>query len=63
MAVPLKASKIVKKIKLIKTANYFLQAQNWLYKVHSRFDIVAIHDIAGKMHLEWFKNAFWPKHR
>lgn len=44
--------------KLVKAANHFLQGKNWLYKVNSRFDIIAIHPIAGKMQLEWIKHAF-----
>jgi putative endonuclease len=47
-----------KRKKLIRTATYFLQMKKWLYKVDSRFDIVAIHPVAGKMKLEWIRNAF-----
>ena len=48
-----------KKIKkLQKTACHFLQMKQWLYQVNSRFDVVALHPIAGKMRLEWVKNAF-----
>lgn len=47
-----------KKKKLIKTAKHFLQKKNWLYKVSSRFDVVAIHPVSGKEKLEWIKNAF-----
>jgi putative endonuclease len=47
-----------KRKKLIKAATYFLQKQQCLYKINSRFDIVAIHPVNGKMQLEWFKNAF-----
>jgi putative endonuclease len=44
--------------KLIKTATHFLQMKKWLYRVNSRFDIVVIHPIAGRLQLEWIKNAF-----
>ncbi len=47
-----------KKEKLLKTATHFLQLKKWLHKVNSRFDVIAIHPIAGKMQLEWIKNAF-----
>jgi putative endonuclease len=47
-----------KRKKLIKTATHFLQMKQWLHKINSRFDIIAIHPIAGKMQLEWVKNAF-----
>ena len=47
-----------KKKKLIKTATHFLQIKDWLYKVNSRFDVVAIHFQPGNMELEWIKNAF-----
>lgn len=47
-----------KKAKLIKTATHFLQMKKWLYKVNSRFDVIAIHFKEGKMRLEWLKNAF-----
>lgn len=44
--------------KIIKAATHFLQKQNSLYKVHSRFDVIAIHPINGRMQIEWVKNAF-----
>lgn len=44
--------------KLIKAASHFLQQQDWLNRVDSRFDIVAIHPMNGKMQIEWVKNAF-----
>lgn len=46
--------------KLVKTASHFLQKKEWLYKVNSRFDVIAIHPVDGKMQLEWIKNAFCP---
>jgi putative endonuclease len=49
-----------KQMKLVKTATHFLQKKGCLYKVNSRFDVIAIHVAAGNMQLEWFKNAFWP---
>lgn len=49
-----------KQRKIIKTATHFLQLKGWLYKVNSRFDVIAIHSAASKMQLEWYKNAFWP---
>ncbi|TAK78444.1 MAG: YraN family protein [Gammaproteobacteria bacterium] len=47
--------------KLIKTAKHFLQIRKWLYRVNSRFDVIAIHPVEGKMQLEWIKNAFEAK--
>ena len=44
--------------KIIKTAMHFLQMKKWLDQVNSRFDVVAIHPVAGEMQLEWIKNAF-----
>lgn len=44
--------------KLILTATHFLQKKKLLYRVHSRFDIVAIHYQALDLQLEWIKNAF-----
>jgi putative endonuclease len=44
--------------KLIKAATHFLQMKKCLHKVNSRFDVIAIHPVAGKMQLEWIKNAF-----
>jgi putative endonuclease len=44
--------------KLVKTAKLYLQMKKWLYKVNSRFDIIAIHPVAGDLQLEWIKNAF-----
>jgi putative endonuclease len=47
-----------KQSKLIKAATHFLQKKEWLFKVNSRFDVVAIQFKAGKLELEWIKNAF-----
>lgn len=47
-----------KQKKLIKTALHFLQQKAWLFKVNSRFDVIAIHFLAGKPQLEWIKSAF-----
>lgn len=47
-----------KQQKLVRTATHFLQKHNWLYKVNSRFDVVAIHPVKGSMQLQWIKNAF-----
>lgn len=47
--------------KIMRTATHYLQQKRCLYKVNSRFDIIAIHPIAGKMQLEWIKNAFWEE--
>jgi len=44
--------------KLIRTATHYLQRTNCLYKVTSRFDIIAIDLINGALHPEWIKNAF-----
>ena len=44
--------------KLLKTATLFLQKNGWLNKVNSRFDVVVIHPVAGKLQLEWLKNVF-----
>lgn len=47
-----------KQKKLIRAATCFLQWKKWLYKVNSRFDVVAIHLIRGEIKIEWIKNAF-----
>lgn len=44
--------------KLIKTATLFLQQKKLLYKVHSRFDVIAIQHQGSKTQLDWIKNAF-----
>jgi putative endonuclease len=44
--------------KLIRAATHFLQEKKWLYKVNSRFDVIAIQPVKGEMRLEWLKNAF-----
>lgn len=51
-----------KQTKLIKTATHFLQKKEWLYKVSSRFDIVALQLVAGKWQLDWIKNAFLARY-
>lgn len=45
--------------KIVKAATHFLQMSKCLYKVNSRFDFIIIQPNAGKMQLEWIKNAFW----
>jgi putative endonuclease len=47
-----------KQLKLIKTATHFLQKRKCLYKVSSRFDVIAIQWTADDWQLEWIKNAF-----
>lgn len=47
-----------KQKKLIKSAKHFLQKKQWLHKVHSRFDIIAVQGIAQQWQLDWIKNAF-----
>lgn len=47
-----------KQQKLIKTAIDFLQKKRWLYKVNSRFDVIAIQLETSEWQIEWFKNAF-----
>lgn len=44
--------------KLILTATHYLQRKKWLYRVHSRFDVVAIHYQVKDASLEWIRNAF-----
>ena len=47
-----------KRNKLIRAATHFLQMKKWLYKVNSRFDIIAIHYLVNGTQVEWIKNAF-----
>lgn len=47
-----------KRKKIIRTAELYLQQKKWLYTVPCRFDIIAIQPVAGRMQLEWVKNAF-----
>ena len=44
--------------KIIKTATHFLQRKKLLYQVTSRFDVVAINQLASKWDIDWIKNAF-----
>ena len=44
--------------KLVRAAKHYLQATELMYKVNSRFDIVAIHPMNGDIDVEWFVNAF-----
>lgn len=48
-----------KQRKIIKAATHFLQKKQWLYKVNSRFDIIAFQFFEVKWQLEWIKNAFF----
>lgn len=48
----------IKQRKIVKSATYYLQKKGWLYKKHSRFDVVSIHFENGNMVTDWFKNAF-----
>jgi putative endonuclease len=47
-----------KQKKIIRAATHFLQKKAWLYKVYSRFDVVAIEYLSDKYKLDWIKNAF-----
>lgn len=44
--------------KIVQTAAYYLQKNKLLYKVSSRFDIMAIHFISNHWQYEWIKDAF-----
>lgn len=44
--------------KLVKSATHFLQKKNWLHKINSRFDIIAINVSGTKHEIDWIKNAF-----
>ena len=52
-----------KQAKLIKAATHFLQYKQWLYKVSSRFDVIAVHHTINEPNIEWFKNAFMVERR
>ena len=47
-----------KQIKLIRAATCFLQWEKILYKVSSRFDVVAIQRTPGNLKIDWIKSAF-----
>lgn len=44
--------------RLIKTGSHYLQMKKWLYKVNSRFDVIAIGRLSGTFDIDWIKNAF-----
>jgi len=46
--------------KIIRAATMYLQMKKWLYKVDSRFDIVAIDLTKAGKKITWLKNAFTP---
>lgn len=50
-----------KQQKIINAATLFLQKKNWLYKVCSRFDVIAIQCVDNEWQLEWIKNAFYGR--
>jgi putative endonuclease len=47
-----------KQRKLIKSATLFLQKCGLLYKVSSRFDVIAIQQTCAEIKLDWIVNAF-----
>ena len=49
---------LTKQRKLCKAAIHFLQLKKWLYKINSRFDIIAIQTMHTQTQLEWIKHAF-----
>lgn len=48
----------VKQDKIIRTATYYLQANNLLDRVLCRFDVIAVSGAANGR-LQWIKDAFW----
>ncbi len=44
--------------KIIRAATMYLQMKKWLYKVNSRFDVVAIDLTEKGKQITWLKNAF-----
>jgi len=49
-----------KQLKIIKTANFYLQKHKLYDKVLCRFDVVATSGKDGDQ-IEWIKDAFWAK--
>tara|TARA_R110000868_G_scaffold383577_2_gene650567 strand:+ start:608 stop:976 length:369 start_codon:yes stop_codon:yes gene_type:complete len=47
--------------KIVKTATLYLQKKKWLYKVNSRFDVLAIDFTNKEKQVTWLKNAFTPE--
>lgn len=47
-----------KQRRIVRAAKHYLQSKGWLYKMNSRFDIVAIERKGGHLHLDWLRNAF-----
>lgn len=56
---PLETINRSKQRKMISTASYYLQKKQLLHRISSRFDCVGLKPHAGKMEIEWIKNAFW----
>ena len=50
-----------KQKKIIRTATHFLQKNECLYKVCSRFDVIAMQLIDNEWQMEWIKNAFYGR--
>jgi putative endonuclease len=46
--------------KIIRAATLYLQMKKWLYKVNSRFDVIAIDRTGSDQTITWHKNAFTP---
>lgn len=44
--------------KIIRTATLYLQQKKWLYKVNSRFDVIAIDFTTHERQVTWLKSAF-----
>lgn len=47
-----------KQLKLIRTAEYYLQSNNLLNTENCRFDVLAITHLMNNPKIEWIKNAF-----
>lgn len=47
-----------KQLKLIRTAEHYLQTQNASYMENCRFDVLAITQLMNNPKIEWIKNAF-----
>jgi putative endonuclease len=44
--------------RIIRTATLYLQDKEWLFKVHSRFDVISMFGPIHTAQIEWIKNAF-----
>ncbi|HSX20873.1 MAG TPA: YraN family protein [Gammaproteobacteria bacterium] len=55
---PAETITLAKQQKIIRAAEFYLQAKSWATKLACRFDVIAVTESMDDLNIEWIKDAF-----